>query len=200
MATMLVTEDTPKKLVLAMDPSQPKFKPLTLRGCIGPTILLTSILIFFFIQAKIHFFNSSQSWLFWLITIGVLLAEDFLIFVLVSYVSIYKNEAKEATVSIDLDSQQAVRVEKLNSGETKQYELKFEQITQILIHGEEAGHRLTVTLESLNNPPLEVNSDVFFVPEQMFKFGKKLGSLIKKPVMFKVTETGKPISEESIQP
>jgi hypothetical protein len=198
-ATMLVTDDTPEKLVLVMDPSYPKFKPLTLHGCIGPTILFTSILILIFIWARVRFFNDSQSWLFWLITAGVLIAAVSLIFIFISSLSVYRNEAKEATVSVDLDSQQAVRVEKLNSGETKQYALKFEHITRILVHGDDAGHRLTVTLESQNTQPLKVNSDVFINPSQMIEFGKKLGDLIKKPVLFKVTEAGKPVSEEIIQ-
>jgi len=195
MAIMLVTEDTPKKMVLEMDASQPKSNPW--KGCGVPIILINLFLIpVFILRARSYLFSGSQ---FWVETIVVSLVEVALISIFVFFLRIQRNEAKEATVSIDLEAQQATRIEKLNSGETKQYELRFEQISQILIHGEEAGHRLTVTLESPNNPPLEVNSDVFFNPAQMLEFGKKLGSLIKKPVMFKVTEAGKPISEETIQ-
>lgn len=200
MATMLVIEDTPKKMVLEMDTSQPQFKPLTWRGCIGPTLGFTGLLLLVFAWARYSYFDGSQSWLFWVITIAALLVEIFLIIVFVFYVSSYNNEAKESTVSIDLDSQQAVRVEKLNSGKIKQYDLKFEQVTQVLIHGDDLGHRLTVTLESQDNPSFNINSDVFFDSEPMIELGKKLGNLIKKPVVFKVTDAGKPVSEETIQP
>ena len=199
MATMLLTEDTPKKMVLEMDASQPKFKPLTWNGCIGPALGITGFLIVAFAWARFRFFDSSQSWLFWVITIAALLVEIFIIFIFVSYVSGYNNDAKEATVSIDLDAQQAVRIEKLNSGKIKQYDLKLEQVTRILIHGDDAGHRLTVTLESQSNPPLKVNSDVFFDSNPMIELGKKLGALIQKPVVFKITDSGKPVSEETIQ-
>jgi len=200
MATMLVIEDTPKTMVLEMDPSQPQFKPLTLRGCIGPAFVITAILIFVYLWAKVRFFDGPQSWLFWAITIGVLLAEVFLIGVFVFFVSNHNHDAKEATVRIDLDAQQAIRIEKLNSGNIKQYDLKLEQVTQVLIHGEDAGHRLTVTLESQDNPSFNVNSDVFFDSRPMIELGKKLGVLIKKPVVFKITDSGNPVSEEIIQP
>ena len=95
----------------------------------------------------------------------------------VAYVSNYNNDAKEATVSIDLDSQQAIRTEKLNSGKIKQYNLKFEQVTQVLIHGDDLGHRLTVTWESQNSPSFNINSDVFFDSKPMIELGKNLATL-----------------------
>jgi hypothetical protein len=200
MATMLLTEDTPTKMVLEMDTSQPTFKPLTWRGCIGPTLGLTGLLLLVFAWARYRFFDGSQSWLFWVITVAALLVEIFLIVVFVLYVSSYNNEAKEATVSVDLASQQAVRVEKLNSGKIRQYDLKLEEVTQVLINGDDQGHRLTVTLESQKNASFNINSDVFFDSKPMIELGKKLGDLIKKPVVFKVTDSGKPVSEETIQP
>jgi hypothetical protein len=200
MATMLLTKDTPTKMVLEMDTSQPTFKPLTWRGCIGPTLGFTGLLFLVFAWARYSFFDGSQSWLFWVITIAALLVEIFLIVVFVFYVSGYNNEAKEATVSIDLDSQQAVRVEKSNSGKIRQFDLNLEEVTRVLIHGDDAGHRLTVTLESQSSPPFNVNSDVFFDSNPMIELGKKLGVLIKKPVVFKVTDSGNPVSEEIIQP
>jgi hypothetical protein len=199
MATMLLTEDTPTKMVLEMDPSQPTFKPLTWRGCIGPTLGFTGLLLLVFAWARYSFFYGSQSWLFWVITIAALLVEIFLIVVLVFYLSSYNNEAKEATVSIDVDSQKAVRVEKSNSEKIRQFDLNLGQVTRVLIHGDDAGHRLAVTLESQSSPPFNVNSDVFFDSNPMIELGKKLGALIKKPVVFKITDSGKPVSEETIQ-
>ena len=199
MATMLVIEDTPKKMILRMDASQPKFRPLTWNGCVGPALGVTGLLIAVFAWAWFRFSGGSQSWLFWVIAIIALLIEVIVIIAFVSAVLGYNKEAKEATITIDLDSQRIVRVEKLNSGETRQYELKLEQISRILIHGEEAGHSLKVILESHSNPAFEINSDVFFNTEPMIQLGKKLGDLIRRPVIFKVTEAGKPVSEETIQ-
>jgi hypothetical protein len=34
----------------------------------------------------------------------------------------------------------------------------------------------------------------------MMELGKKIGAMIKKPVVFKITDAGKPVSEETIQP
>jgi hypothetical protein len=90
-------------------------------------------------------------------------------------------------------------VEKSNSGKTTQQELKLEQITKVLVHGDDAIHTITVTLESYNNSSFKVNSDVFFDSKPMLEFGMKLGSFIKKPVIFKIMEAGKLISEETVQ-
>jgi hypothetical protein len=114
-------------------------------------------------------------------------------------VSSHRNDAEEATVTIDLESQRALRVEKLHSGKTTQTELTLEQVTQVLIHGNDAVHTLKVTLESQTGPSFHVNSDVFFDSNPMLEFGKKLGAFIKKPVVFKVTEAGELISEEAVQ-
>jgi hypothetical protein len=201
MATMLVIEDKPNKIVLEMDTSQPQFKPLTWRGCLGPAFGVTIFLIFFLALARFSLFDGSLSWLFWPIAAGAfLVVEAILVVAIVFSVSNYKNNVKEATVSIDLDSQQAVRAEKLNSGKIKQYDLKLEQVTRVLIHGDDLGHSLTVTLESKNNPSFNVNSDVFFDSKPMIELGKKLGDLINKRVVFKITDAGKPVSEETIQP
>jgi hypothetical protein len=199
MATMLLTKDTADKMVLEMDTSRPKFRPLAWNGCIGPALGITGLLILALAWAWFRFSNGSQSWLLWVIAIFALLIEIIIIIAFVSAVLTYNKEAKEATVTIDSDAQRVVRVERLNSGGTRQYELKLEQVSRILIHGEEAGHSLTLTLESQHNPSIEVNSDVFFNPEAMIMLGKKLGELIKKPVVFKTTEAGKFISEEIIQ-
>ena len=91
MATMILAEDTPKKMVLEMDTSQPKFKPLTWGGCIGPTLGITGLLILAFAWARFRFFESSQSWLFWVITIVALLVEIFIIVVFVCQPILFLN-------------------------------------------------------------------------------------------------------------
>jgi hypothetical protein len=199
---MLVTHDTPAKIILEMDKSQPQFKPLTWRGCIGPSlgVMLILFLLFIFLWVSNSFSYGSTSWLLRAFIISTSLTAVFLIGGIFISVSNYNLNMKEATVSIDRDSQVAVRIEELNSGKVDQTKLDLKEVTRILIHGDDLGHRLTVTLESENHPSFNVNSDVFYDPRPMVELGKKLGTLIKKPVVFKITDAGKPVSEETIQP
>ena len=201
MATMLVTEDTPSKLILKTDPSLPHFNPLTWGGCVKPTLTVTAVLIAIVIMIWIRtsFFITTDKWLFPIVIIGAAVGEVLLIAAVAFSVFIHRDRVKEATVSIDADLQRAIRIETLNSGKINQQELKFAEVTHILIHGDDAGHRLNVTLESKNNPSFQVNSDVFFDSQPMIEFGKKLGTFIQKPVVFKITDVGEPVSEETIQ-
>jgi hypothetical protein len=199
---MVVTHDTPTRLVLEMDKSQPQFKPLTWRGCIGPSlgVILVFILIFALVWASFSFSYNSLSWLLWPFIISIILVATFLVAGIFISLSNYKHQIKEATVCIDLDSQEAVRIEKCNSGKINHFILNIKEVTQVLIHGDDLGHRLTVTLESYNNPSFSINSEVFYDSKPMIELGKKLGAMIKKPVVFKITDTGKPVSEETLQP
>jgi hypothetical protein len=207
MAQMRVTNESPTKMILELDPS---WKAETSkryaqsvkrgRGCLGFTAIA-----FVFILAKVGYYFATNSlgslpWDFWVFAIIVLVGGGIFAFIQISFESSRKNDVQEVMVTIDLDSQQAVRVEKSISGKTKQNELKLEQVTQVLIHGDDFGHRLAVTLESQNNPSFNINSDVFFDSKPIIELGKKLGDLIKKPVVFKITDAGKPVSEETIQP
>ena len=70
----------------------------------------------------------------------------------------------------------------------------------MLIHGDDAIHTLTVKLESGEGPSFNVNSDVFYDSTPMLELGKKLGAFLQRPVVFKVMEAGKLISEEAVQP
>jgi hypothetical protein len=141
----------------------------------------------------------SLPWYFWVFAVILLIAGTLLVIFEVSFQSSHKKGTEEATVTIDLDSQRAVRVEKLKSGQTTQNALKLEQVTRVLIHADDAGHRLTLILESQTEPSFSVNSDVFFDSQPMIELGTTLGAFIRKPVVFKITDAGKPISEETIQ-
>lgn len=111
----------------------------------------------------------------------------------------HRNDGEEVTITIDLDSRRAIRVARWRFGKTQQTELKLDQVNHVLVHGNDAIHTLTGILGSQSSPSLEVNSDVFYDSQPMLEFGKKLGASIKKPVIFKITEAGTPISEEVIQ-
>ena len=206
MAKLHVTNESPTKITLEMDPAWKAETSKTFaesikqgRGCI--VFITIAFLVIFAILGYSIYNNSlgSLPWSFWLCAAIVLAGGGVFIFFEAYFWLSEKNEADEITVTIDLDSQRAVRVEKSKAGRTTQKELKLEQVTQVLIHGDDAGHRLELTLESKNNPPFEVNSDVFIDPQLLIDQGRKLGALIKKPVVFKITDGGKPFSEETVQ-
>jgi hypothetical protein len=206
MAEMHVTNETPTRITLEIDPAWKAETSKTYadslkqgRGCLG-IVALAYIIIF----AIVGYSRSNNSlntlpWSFWVIAVLVFLGGMLFILLEVYFVSSHRKDAKEATVTIDLDSQRVIRVEKSNSGKTTQQELKLEQITKVLVHGDDAIHTITVTLESYNNSSFKVNSDVFFDSKPMLEFGMKLGTFIKKPVIFKIMEAGKLISEETVQ-
>jgi hypothetical protein len=115
------------------------------------------MLISALVWASINFSANSLSWLHWPLLIRIFLAVIIPIGGILISVSNYKQQIKEATVCIDLDSQEAVRIEKYNSGKINQFNLNIKEVTQVLIHGDDLGHRLTVTLESYNNPSFSIN-------------------------------------------
>lgn len=207
MAQMRVTNESPTKITLELDPAWKAEMSKTYaqsikqgRGCLG--FVAVAFLLILTILGYSFSTNSLRSlpWYFWAFAVIVLTGAVIFVLFEVYFESSHKNDAEEATVTIDLDSQRVVRVEKLNSGKTTQNELKLEQVTRVLIHGDDAGHRLKLTLESKSDPPFEVNSDVFFDSEPMMELGRKLGAFIKKPVVFKITDAGEPVSEETLQP
>jgi len=206
MATMRVTEETPTKMILELDPEYREFAAETYAnsvksglGCLG--FLAITVISVLFIAGYSFFTNSLRSlpWSFWVFAVVVLIAGALFVFSEVSFLSSRKNYAQEVKTTIDLDSQHAVRVEKLKSGKVNHYDLDLNQVRRILIHCEELGHSCRVLLDSPGSPGFEVNSDVFFDVEPMKAFGKKLGSILKKPVVLKMTDGGNLISEETIQ-
>jgi hypothetical protein len=206
MAEMHVTNESPTQITLELDPAWKAETSKTYaesikrgRGCLGFVAIV--FLLMLTILGYSNFTNSLRSlpWSFWVFAILVFIGGVIFVLFEVYFESSHKNDAEEARVTIDLESQRAIRVEKLNSGKTTQNELPLEHVTQVLIHGDDAGHRLTVTLESHHDPSFNINSDVFFDSKPMLELGKKLGALIKKPVVFKITDAGKPVSEETVQ-
>ena len=101
-------------------------------------------------------------------------------------------------MSIDLDAGQGLRVEKLDSGKTKQSEIKLEEVSRVLIACQAVGHSCKLVLESQAGKPFEVNSAYDFDVESMKEIGKKLGGLLNKSVSVRWSEGSKIDSEEDI--
>lgn len=206
MAEMRLTHESPTEITLELDPEWKVEMSKTYadslkqgRGCFA--IVVVAFLLLFAIIGYSNSTNSLSSlpWSFWIVAALVFIGGMLLVLFEVYFIASHQNDAKEAMVSIDLDSQRALRVEKSNSGKTTQKELRLEQVTQILIHGDDAVHTLKVTLETQNGPSFSINSDVFYDSQPMLELARKLGAFIKKPVVFKITEGGELISEETVQ-
>lgn len=207
MTQMHVTNESPTKITLELDPdwkadisktnANSRKQGRACLGCVAIAFLLILTVLGYSISTNSL---SSLPWYFWVFTVIVFIGGLILVIFKVSFQSSGESEVEEVTVTIDLDSQQAVRVEILASGKRTQSELELEQVTRVLIHGNYAEEWLELSLESEGNPPFEVNSEwFFFEPQPMIEFGKKLGAFIKKPVVFKMTDAGKPVSEETVQ-
>jgi hypothetical protein len=206
MAEMHVVNESPTQITLEMDPAWKAETSNTFaesikraRGC------AVFVAIAFLLILAIVWYSRSNDALgslpgsFWILSDLVFIVGGIFVLFEVYFELSHRKDADEATVTIDLDSQRAVRIEKLNSGRTTQTEIKLEQVTQILVVGDNAVHTLNVTLESQNHPSFNVNSDVFFDTQPMIDLAKKLGAFLNKPVVIKLTEAGEPISEETIQ-
>ena len=187
MTEMLLKEETPTKLVFEMAPPTRSFWAEWRGPLINPLLFLA---VTFFLLSTM---STSLTWLYWVIGVGVFLVEIFMF-------NIIFTSVQNATLTIDLNSQRATRFEKFLFGKEKHEELKLQQVNRVLIHYEEVGHHCKLILESQSNTPFIVTYDFGGGAEILKALGKKIGELLKKPVVFKVTDSGNPISEETIQP
>jgi hypothetical protein len=186
MAKMLMKEEAPTKLVFEMAPPTGSFWAEWRGPLIYPLLFLA--VAFFFLFSM----STSLTWLYWVIGIGVLAVEFFMLYIMF-------DSAQNETVTIDLNAQRATRFEKFLSGKEKKQELALEHVSRILIHAEEVGHHCKVMLDSPSNTPLQIAFDVVFEIESLKALGNKIGSFLRKPVVLKVTDQGNLISEETIQ-
>ena len=198
---MLVTEDTPTKVVLQINPVYKENRDKTYassrksgRGYYRIfTILILAALYYFFTKPF-----GTLLWIFWIFTAAVFIVFAWLVYLDRFLVRSNKNTGEEITTTIDLDSQRAFRIEKSKLGEVEQPEMKLNEVRRVLIHCEELGHSCKLFLESMNSTRFEVNSAYDFEMNSLKDFGKKLGGLLNKPVILKWTEGGKVVSEEEI--
>ena len=185
MATLRVIAESPTKLVLEMD-SPTRANWADSRGYLLYP-LLSLALVFLCLSTY-----KPPIWLYWVIAAGVLLFVSFVLYVIFT-------SPQEATVIIDLMSGRATRIEKSVIGRKKKQELELGRVSRILINAEEVGHHYRVILESQSKPHLEVNFAIDSEAESFRELGKKIGSLLNKPVVFKHTDSGNLISEETLQ-
>ena len=185
MAIMHVIEETPTKMVLEMDPSQNRDSSKRGVGCSGIVVGITLVLVVVFMVFGYPLYNTSRSWLFWMITSGSLLMEVFVIYMAIFVSRVVNTVVEKAAVNIDLQSQRAVRIEKLRSGQLHYYELKLDEVRRVLVCPEELGQSCRVLLDSKAGTHLEVNSGEFVAVESMKLFANRLGKLLKKPVELK---------------
>ncbi len=181
-ADMKLKEETSTGLVLETDPSGRKWAEY-LRMLIIPPLLLAGILIFL----------NLPSWLNWVVIVLAILIETVMILAVSS-------ELVNVTVTIDLTSQRATRIEEFFFVRTKKIELNLKPVYRVLIHCEELGHHCNLFLESPNDPPFNMDFFSVFLLEEKKEISRKIGGLLQKPVILKVTDLSNPISEETIQP
>lgn len=204
MDKLRITEDTPTKLVLeksfaGSDIWRGWSKPLIL-----PLLLLAG-------SSFALFTGFLQDWWVWAILGGASIVEIFTLY-------IFLTSERKITVTFDLHSRTVTRIEKLVSGKVKKNELKLDQVNRVLMHSEEVGHHTRLLLESQNHPPLEIatNYDLLTLDQGKYIYeppteaasviksldvlAKKIGELLQKPVVGKLTDQGNLISEEAMQP
>lgn len=196
---LLVTDETPSKLVLKSNPTYNQERDKTYAstrkngiGCIGIFVLAFALMFLYYSTTESH------PWYFWVVVGIVLIAFVFFAFLQVNFFNTNRNFAHDITVTIDLNAGQGLRVEKLESGKTKQSEIKLEEVSRILIACQAVGHSCKLVLELQGSEPFEVNSAYDFDVEAMKEIGKKLGGLLNKPVSVRWSEGSKIDSEEEI--
>jgi len=198
---MLVTAESPTNIVLQTNPAYNQDIDKTFSsslksglGCFGVfAILLLFILLYIFTRPL-----SSLPWYFGVIAVIFFVVLMLFISLEISFIISHRNSPQETRVTIDLDAQQAIRIDTSKSGNTSQTAIKLNEVSRILIDCQAAGHLCKLLLESQNNPSFEVNSAYDFEMEPLKEFGKKLGGLINKPVILRWAEGSKVESEDEI--
>jgi hypothetical protein len=206
MGKLRITEDTPTKVVLEISFTGSEIWRGWSKSLTIPLLFLAGSSIALF--AGLH-----QTWWIWVFACvifgGFLIVEAFLLYLVLS------SERKRA-ITFDLHSRSVTRIEKLISGKEKRNELRIDYVNRVLVHTEEVGHQCNLLLESQNHPPLYIASDndlktlvqgkyIYEPPSRdaseiksMGVLGQKIGMLIQKPVVRKLTSGGDLISEEVI--
>jgi hypothetical protein len=181
-AEMKLKEDSSTRIIVETDSSSRKWSEYLLILLLPVPILAGVLIIARF-----------QSWMDWVIIPLAILIETVVVLAVYS-------ELVNVTVIVDMNSQRATRIENFFFIRTKKIELDFNQINRVLIHCEEHGHHCRLLLDSIISKPLVID---FYLPlEEKQKasllLSKKIGTLLKKPAVMKVTDLGNVISENRI--
>jgi hypothetical protein len=192
MDRLQIVKDTPFELVLENPLAANAIwrewrKPLTY-----PLLFLVASFVVLYVRSLNNLL--SPTWLYWVIGFGVFIVEAFVFYIFLA------SELK-VTITIDLHSKIAKRVEKNLIGIKKKKELELEQISRVLIHCEEVARWHWVTLDSQTYPPLKLDSAMALPSDanSLRAMSIKVGEFLNKPVVFKKTDHDRLEYEETIR-
>lgn len=191
MAKMTLSEETLFKLVFKLDKPEEGGG-----GCTNVAVVAGIILILIAAYARSTFFDS-RPWLFWIIVVAALLIEAFFVYAAVKMSP--GKSIQEATVSIDINSQKAVRVEKLKSGKIKQDELELAKVKQVVVRFEKLAGYFLLLEKVGDRGDFSVASGSFGDGPHIKDLGVKIGKFLGRPVVYQYTEGGRLEEEKHIQ-
>lgn len=208
MGKMRIAKDSPAKLVLE--------KTVTARDIwhgwgkyfVNPLVILAVLYAGLYIMSVNQL--SSPTWLSWAIGVGVFVAEIFAL-----YAVLYAE--RKITITIDLQSGVASRTLIFVSGKRQKSETALGKVSRIVLHDydEIREPRLELDASDQSNIIIATYSDLGSDLSQddatddgpiiisLESLGKKIGQILQKPVVKKLTEVDVNetlISEEVIQP
>ena len=195
-----VKEETDTKIVLEWTGVPLKWSDNI--GCISPLFIVAVVLALGFVWALRFFSDGAFSWLLWVIAILFVVLEFFVLRETFKLLST-KDNVLEETLTIDLDSRLATRVQKLQSGSIKQSELDLNRVRQVLVNMEEVGHHYRLSLESQHGDFFQVSISFAdgssYSSDELTKHGRKIGRHLNVPVVLKHTDMGNLIEKYRIQ-
>lgn len=202
MSKILFAEDSPAKLVLEKSFTAVEIWRERGRSFINPLVVLAVL----YIGINIYSSNNSVSptRLYWVVGIGVAIAE-----IIALYTVLYAK--RKITITIDLHSKIASRNIIFISGKEQKSETALGNVSRVVLHhyNEQRGSQLELDVSDQSNFIIATYSD-FLSDDSLVEalkslesLGKKIGELLQKPVVKKLTEVDvneTVISEEVIQP
>jgi len=106
------------------------------------------------------------------------------------------------TITIDFDSQRAIRIKNSQSANPEKIELDLNKVSRIRIQMEEMGHHFRLYLDAPDAKPFEVSIAFInssYSTDDLVAHGKKIGKILNKPVIRQHTDLGNLISEETLR-
>jgi len=108
----------------------------------------------------------------------------------------------DETIIVDFDVGIASSTKVLPSGETEKTSLDLKDVSAVRVQMEEHGHHFRLYLDSPNNDAFQVSiafSMGSYTSTQLHNHGRKIGKMLKKPVVRQHTDLGSILSEETLQ-
>lgn len=203
MGKMRIVEDSPVKFVLE--------KSLTARDIwngwgkyfVNPLVFLALSYAGLYVLRPPN--TLSFTWLYWVIGVGVGIVEIFAIYA-VLYIQ------RNITITFDLQSRVATRAITFVSGKRQKTEAAFEQVGRIVLHDFTEIREPRLELDTANQSDFIIatyfdlhadKSPDESIIESLESLGKKIGQVLQRPLVRKITEVDVDetlLSEEVIQP